>query len=89
MGTPSFKDDVIIASEDGKLYKLSQADLAEYEVDYKNQKEFAPIVSLLKQGVSVAAVPVPDDQSGPHAGGDYLCYLLNLASLRKITSWED
>ncbi len=84
---PTFKDDIIIAGEDGQMYKLSQDNLAPFRVNTSSD-EFKPILKLLKSGVSLAAVPVPEEDSGPRADGDAYCYVLNLSSLRKITSWE-
>lgn len=85
----TFRDDIIIASDDGKLYKISQADLQQYEVPYQGDPDYNEVVSLLKAGVQVAAVPVSAEDGGAHARGDMLCYLLNLAGLKTKTSWED
>jgi hypothetical protein len=80
-------DDVIIASDDGKtIFKISQAQLAQFEVDLTNSDEYDPVIKLLKQGVQVAAMPSPT--GGAHASGDMMCYLLNLAGLKTKTNWE-
>ena len=80
-------DDVIIASDDGKtIFKISQAQLAQFEVDLTNSNEYDPVIKLLKQGVQVAAMPSPT--GGAHASGDMMCYLLNLAGLKTKTNWE-
>jgi hypothetical protein len=84
----SFRDDLIIASDDGRIYKISQADLAQFEVEYKTDPDYAPVVNLLKSGVQVAAVPISAQEGGAHARGDMMCYLLNLAGLKTVTSWE-
>ena len=85
----AFRDDIIIASDDGKIYKISQADLAQFEVPFKGDPDYNEVISLLKAGVQVAAVPVSAEDGGARARGDMMCYLLNLAGLRTKTSWED
>ncbi len=85
----TFRDDLIIASDDGKIYKISQQDLARYEVpNGKTDPDYAAVVQLLKAGVQVAAVPVTAEEGGAHARGDMMCYLLNLSGLKTVTSWE-
>lgn len=80
-------DDVIIASDDGKtIFKISQAQLSQFEVDLTNSDEYDPVIKLLKQGVQVAAMP--SAQGGAHGSGDMMCYLLNLAGLKTKTNWE-
>jgi hypothetical protein len=86
----SFADDLIIASDDGKLYKISQDQLQQYRVMlFENDPSYAKVVNLLKAGVQVAAVPITKDEGGASARGDMMCYLLNLAGLKTKTSWED
>lgn len=85
----SFADDLIIASDDGKIYKISQAELQQYRVAFENDPAYAKVVNLLKAGVQVAAVPVTQEEGGANARGDMMCYLLNLAGLKTKTSWED
>jgi hypothetical protein len=85
----SFADDLIIASDDGKIYKISQDQLVQFRVLFENDPAYAPVVALLKQGVQVAAVPVSKAEGGANARGDMMCYLLNLAGLKTKTSWED
>ena len=85
----SFADDIIIASDDGKLYKISQVELQQYRVAFENDPSYAKVVTLLKAGVQVAAVPITKDEGGASARGDMMCYLLNLAGLKTKTSWED
>jgi hypothetical protein len=89
MAKTTFRNDLIIASDDGKIYKISQAQLAQFEVPFKGDKDYAEVVNLLKAGVQVAAVPVSKEDGGAHARGDMMCYLLNLAGLKTKTSWED
>ncbi len=64
-----FRDDLIIASDDGALhiYKISKAQLAQYEVPYKNDSDYDEVVTLLKAGVQVAAVPIECGKMAAHA----------------------
>ncbi len=86
-----FRDDLIIASDDGALhiYKISKAQLAQYEVPYKNDSDYDEVVTLLKAGVQVAAVPISAEDGGARARGDMTRYLLNLSGLKTQTPWED
>ena len=86
----TFRDDIIIATEDRKIYKISQAELElKYRVPYENDSDYDEVVRMLKDGVQVAAIPVSAENGGAHARGDLMCYLLNLAGLKTKTSWED
>ena len=72
-------DDVIIAAPDGKIYKLTQADLKQYPmlVD-KTDPESQHILNLLDAGVTAAYMPPPP---GANATGNAMCYLINLTGL--------
>jgi len=85
----TFKDDIIIAGDNGKLYKMSQEDLKPFLVSNVHQNaDFVEVLSLLKAGVQVAAIPVPEREGGSRARGDLFCYLLNLSGLKTKTIWE-
>jgi hypothetical protein len=73
-----FQRDLVIANDDGKVYHLTQAQLNRLkEVDLTDDR-YQLIRGLLRQGVSMAAIPT---QAGPEP--DAFCFLLNLGSLQK------
>jgi hypothetical protein len=80
-----FERDIVIANDDGKVYRITQDVLSTLpEVDLKNNK-FELIRGLLEEGVSAAAIPTR------LKGGvepDAFCYLLNLSSLKKWQPYE-
>ena len=81
-------DDVIIASAEGKIYKISQAQLQQFPmlVD-KTDPECRHILDLLDAGVTAAYMPPPP---GANATGNAMCYLINLAGLNtKKTLFQD
>jgi len=91
MAHGKFKRDVIIAGDDGRIYHLSEQELAKYEVsaEQKKEKKYDFIESLLKSGVSTAAVPPEVNETGSDSQAVPLCYVLNLASFKKHTVYED
>ena len=84
----TFINDVIIASDDGKIYKISETELQRFEVPWKGDPDYDEVIKLLREGVQIAAVPVNPEHGGAHARGDCFCYLLNLSGLKTKTSWE-
>ncbi len=76
----SFQDDIIVAGDDGTLYRISQGNLARFQVPSTDEL-YNTVNPLLAGGVTVAVIP---NQLGTvRANGNMMCYLLNLASLKK------
>jgi hypothetical protein len=81
-----FKDDVIIACDDGTICHISKRDLTEhYRLDSASE-EYETVVDLLRKGVQVAAMPTPG--AAPSGGGDMMCYLVNLSGLKQENWWN-
>lgn len=87
---PKFEKDVIICSDDGHIYHLEPEDLEKFEVSEKDQekKNYQYIHEMLKTGVSSAAIPPTVNKDG-QAMFLPTCYVLNLASFKKHTVYED
>ena len=82
-----FKDDVIIACEDGTIYHITKDDLAKYSNKLDSgSAEYEVVVDLLRKGVQVAAVPTPGAEVS--AASDMMCYLLNLSGLKQENWWN-
>jgi hypothetical protein len=80
-----FERDIVIANDDGKVYHITQDVLNKLEHVDLSDDRYQLIRGLLKQGVATAAIPTTSS-AGPEP--DAFCFLLNLASLKKHTSFE-
>jgi hypothetical protein len=84
-----FERDLVIANDDGKVYRIQQEDLNKLQHVDLASSQFQLIRGLLAQGVSTAAIPT--DSKAANAKGpepDAFCYLVNLASLKHKTVFE-
>lgn len=81
----NFERDIVLANDDGRVFHLTQDQLNQLEHVDLDDNRYQLIAGLLKQGVSTAAIPTPDDP-GPEP--DAFCYLLNLGSLRQSQPFE-
>jgi hypothetical protein len=82
-----FERDLVIANDDGKVYRITQDQLNKLQHVDLTSDTFQLIRGLLAQGVSSAAIP----NAGSGAAGpepDAFCYLVNLASLKHSTVFE-
>jgi hypothetical protein len=85
MGT--FERDIVIANDDGKVYRITQDQLNKLQHVDLASDTFQLIRGLLAQGVSSAAIPNTGGGAvGPEPDG--FCYLVNLASLKHSTVFE-
>ena len=82
-----FERDLVIANDDGKVYRITQQDLNKLKQVDLASDTFQLIRGLLAQGVSSAAIPnTGGGSAGPEPDG--FCYLVNLASLKHATVFE-
>jgi len=85
MGT--FERDLVIANDDGKVYRVTQDQLNKLQHVDLASDTFQLIRGLLAQGVTSAAIPNTGGGAvGPEPDG--FCYLVNLASLKHATVFE-
>lgn len=78
--------EVIIAGDDGRLYKFGQQELAAYEVprEVVESPHFETVRRQLRHGIVSSIIP--------ESRGFVACYVLNLASLRTVEEsdpWKD
>lgn len=82
-----FERDLVIANDDGKVYRIDQAQLNKLQHVDLSSSTFQLIRGLLAQGVSSAAIPTSGgNTTGPEP--DAFCYLVNLSSLKHATVFE-
>ncbi len=94
-----FRDDIIIANDDGYMYHFTQDDL-KLEDENGNPKfrvnkesadyddKYGEIVHLLARGTILAAVPDPDKDRVDVTIAPVVCYLVNLDALKKHNGFE-
>lgn len=101
MADDGFREDLIIANDDGYLYHVTQADLKHgrnakgqsFRVDPTSkcyQKGYGEVLKLLSRGMVVAAVPKPadDERADVTVIMPIMCYVLNIDALKHYNRWE-
>lgn len=95
MSKPKFVEDVIIAGDDGSIYHIKKSELKKFKVAKKEVQGplYDHVRQMLELGVSTAAIPTLKEteevKGKPVSLFVAACYLLNLASLKKHTRYED
>jgi hypothetical protein len=91
MTQQKFEEDVIICSDDGTIFHLTPEQLAPFEVTAEQQEteKYEFIRNMLQSGVSCAAIPPSVNSADSQSMVIPTCYVLNLASFKKHTVYED
>lgn len=98
-----FREDLIIANDDGYLYHINQKDLKHgknakgesFRVDPKKMSakeykcQYGIVLDLLSRGMVVAAVPPQADAKRADVTVmPIMCYILNVDALKHYNQWD-